>query len=407
MMHPNLSSSFSTITLDNVLSYAARFHKSYGFVIIVLDHMSEQQSHIAQLTSQLYPLLKKSIRATDTLIRFTSDSWLICLDDCDRFLLLWTQSFLQSQLWRHTTYLTSPLEETLISVERLSLQAHNSRQAIKAIEHEIQKAKSSLRQLKLIRSTVLVSQDASSIKRIELLPMIHEALLDNRLLLAFQPVVEKHSQRTHYYECLARVLDKEGHILSAAQFISCCEKTSLIHLIDQKIQQLAIEELIKNRSLRLAINVSAITASNFEWLALLKTYINARPDLRGRLIIEITETSVFHNIEESIQFMARLRDLGCEVSIDDFGAGYMSLAHLKSDLVQTVKIDSQFTKNLTSASSDNQFTYAIIALAQSLGIKCVAEGVEDAKTQTYLAQQNIDFLQGYHIGKPLPIRGWV
>ena len=102
-------------------------------------------------------------------------------------------------------------------------------------------------------------------------------------------------------------------------------------------------------------------------------------------MVELTETSVFRNIDQSIQFITQLRDLGCQVSIDDFGAGYMSLVHLKSDLVQGVKIDAQFVKDLKPDSHNIQFIRAIMALTQHQGIKCIAEGVEDAQTETILS----------------------
>jgi EAL domain-containing protein (putative c-di-GMP-specific phosphodiesterase class I) len=157
----------------------------------------------------------------------------------------------------------------------------------------------------------------------------------------------------------------------------------------------------------LAINVSAITASDPLWLRTLKAQMSARSDLQDRLIVELTETSVFQDIEESVQFMTQIRDLGCPISIDDFGAGYMSLAHIKSDLVQTVKIDAQFVKNLKEDPNNINFIRAITALTQPYGIKCVAEGVEDAETATLLAKEKVEYLQGYHIGKPSPIRAWV
>lgn len=401
-----LSSSFSS-SIDDVLNYAARFRKEYGFIVVVLDHMSEQHSHIANLTSQLYPFLKKTVRSTDTIIRFSPDAWLICLDDCNDRLLQWVQYSIQSLLNRLNAQITSPLDGALTFVQGSFSQSNTTNQAMKAVEHEVQLAKSSLRRLKMIRSTVLGPTNAPHEDQANVVSLIHHAVLDNRLFLAFQPIVETDTRQLHHYECLARILDEEGQILPAAQFIACCEKTGLIQLIDQKVQQLAIEELMNDRQLRLAINVSAVTASDVVWLSTLKAQMTARPDLRERLMIELTETSVFQDVDESIHFITQLRDLGCRVSIDDFGAGYMSLMHLKSDLIQHVKIDAQFVKNLKPKSNNIHFIRAIIALTHPQGIKCVAEGVEDANTATILAQENVDYLQGYHLGKPSHFRPWM
>lgn len=407
MMTTAISSSFSTSTIEAALSYAASFQKSCGFIVVVLDHMSDQQSHIANLTSQLYPILKKNVRVTDTIIRFTPDSWVICLDDCNDHLLRWTCYGLESSIQRGNMQISRSLDNALTMVRGSFLVLNSLNQALKAFEHEIQSAKSNLRRLRRIRSTALNLPESLPAKQANLVALIHHAVLENRLFLAFQPIVYASSQKIHHYECLARILDQEGQMIPAGQFISLCEKTGLIHLIDQKIQQLALEELMNDRDVCLAINVSAITASDPIWLNTLKAQITARPDLRGRLIVELTETAVFQDINESVEFITQLRNLGCEVSIDDFGAGYMSVKHLQSDLIQTVKIDAQFVKDLHSDSNHIHFNRAIMTLTQPYGIKCIAEGVENAEAANILVQENIDYLQGYYIGKPCLFRKWL
>jgi EAL domain-containing protein (putative c-di-GMP-specific phosphodiesterase class I) len=177
-----------------------------------------------------------------------------------------------------------------------------------------------------------------------------------------------------------------------------------VQLIDQKYS--TIEELMNDRHYAWPL-CFAVTASDAVWLNTLKAQMTARPDLRERLTIELTETSVFQDVDESVQFMTQLQVLGCQVSIDDFGAGYMSLMHLKPDLVQSVKIDAQFVKDLKPKSNNINFIRAIIALTRPQGIKCVAEGVEDAEAASILVQENVDYLQGYHIGKPSPFRPWM
>jgi EAL domain-containing protein (putative c-di-GMP-specific phosphodiesterase class I) len=405
MMINSLSSSFSP-TLDDALSFGERFAKQNGFIIVVLDHMSDQQNLIAQLTTQLYALLKRNIRITDTITRFAQDSWLICLDDCDNFLLERTQYILRSVLNRRRLQVTS-FEGALTAVQGALLPGGTLNQATKFIELEIESAKSALRRVKMRRSSALGSSESQKEAQINYIPLINDAILNNRLFLAFQPVVETDSRKLSHYECLVRVIDEAGQLIPAALFIPQCEKSGLIQLIDQKVQQLAVEELMSNRDLRLAINVSAITASEPLWLNTLKAQITARTDLRGRLMVELTETSVFQDIDESIQFLTQLRDVGCPVSIDDFGAGYMSLTHLKTDLIQTVKIDAQYVKNLKTDPNNLHIIQAITALTKPYGIKCLAEGVEDAETANLLSLENIETLQGYYIGKPSPIRAWI
>jgi len=405
-----LSSSFSASIAD-ILKYAGCFEKRSGFIVVVLDQGDEEQGYAANLASHLYLILKKNLRITDTVFRFSQDSWVICLDHCDDHLLQWMQYILQSVFYRRSLQIPGALEGTLTSIRGFFLEENTPDQALKVFEHEIRLAKNFLRHLRAMHSTALVSpcfsKDLFLSDPTRFIPFIHQAILGNRLFLAFQPVVDAHSRQLCYYECLARILDKEGQILPAGEFVAHCEKIGMIPLVDQKVQQLALEELMNDRHLQLGINVSAITASDPQWLLTLKTQMTARPDLRGRLMVELTETSVFKDIEESIQFIAQLRDLGCQVSIDDFGAGYMSLVHLKPDLVQAVKIDTQFVTNLKVDSSNIQFIRAIMALTQHQGIKCIAEGVEDPQTASLLSQEKMDCLQGYYIGKPSHFRTWM
>lgn len=400
------SSFFSKEAIDGVLDYAGRFKKPYGFLVVVLDHIDDQESQITTLTSQLWAILRNNVRVTDTLIRFSQDSWLICIDDCDDRQLQWTQYVITSSLHRHTMHMGSPFEGALTVVQGAILECDTSNQAIRAFEQEIQLAKSKLHRLKVMRSTVIISESLSN-NRENLASVVHKAIVDNRMFLSFQPIVDAHTRQVRHYECLSRILDEAGQILPAGQFIASCEKSGLIQLVDQKVQQLAIEELMNDPSLKLAINVSPITASDPLWINTLKAHMSAYPDIRGRLIIELTETSVFQNVDESMLFITQLKDLGCQVSIDDFGAGYMSLNHLKSDLIQTVKIDAQFVKALQTDPNNINFIRAIIALTQPHGIQCIAEGVEDEATAHLLTLENVHFLQGFHIDRPSHLRAWI
>ena len=151
-----VSRSFS-VSIDDVLNDAIRFGKQYGFIVVVVGHMNEDQNDIANIASQLYPVLKKSVRITDTIFRFFQDSWVICLDDCDDHLLEWTQYILQSVLHRCSAQMLSPLEGSLTFIRGFFLQENAVTEAMQAFEHEIQVAKNSLHQLKTMRSTALIS----------------------------------------------------------------------------------------------------------------------------------------------------------------------------------------------------------------------------------------------------------
>jgi len=124
-------------------------------------------------------------------------------------------------------------------------------------------------------------------------------------------------------------------------------------------------------------------------------------------VIEITETAALYDIEESARFVSALRQAGCRVALDDFGAGHTSLRHLQTLAVDTVKIDGSFVHNL-GASPDNQiFLRHLLGLAKGFGFHTVAEGVETAAEAAILHREGIGYLQGYYYGRPSLDRPWL
>jgi EAL domain-containing protein (putative c-di-GMP-specific phosphodiesterase class I) len=127
---------------------------------------------------------------------------------------------------------------------------------------------------------------------------------------------------------------------------------------------------------------------------------HTRPDLPGRLVVEITETAALQDIDETARFVATLRGLGCRVALDDFGAGHTTFRTLKALPVDLVKIDGSFITSLARQPSDVAFVRALTGLAEACGKATVAECVEDEATARVLKACGVDYLQGYLYGRP-------
>ena len=125
-----------------------------------------------------------------------------------------------------------------------------------------------------------------------------------------------------------------------------------------------------------------------------------------RLTIEITETAAIHDIDDTRGFVARVKELGCRIAIDDFGAGYTSFRNLRNLGVDIVKIDGAFVANLSKSADDRAFVQTLIDLAHRLGLKTVAEWVQDEESAKLLAEWGCDYLQGALIGLASPHRPW-
>jgi diguanylate cyclase (GGDEF)-like protein len=235
---------------------------------------------------------------------------------------------------------------------------------------------------------------------------VQRALKDDRLLFAFQPVINGKTGAVDYYECLLRMRDADGTIVPAGQFVPAIEQLGFIRTIDRFVLERAIAELDACDEINLGLNISGLSAADQPWLRALVTLLASRPDIARRLVVEITETAVIRDLEESARFVKTVRELGCRVALDDFGAGFTSLRHLQTLALDIVKIDGSFVRDLIDRPDNQTVLRHLLGLASGLGLTTVAEWVETGAEAALLRQQGVDLLQGYYLGKPATERPW-
>ena len=233
------------------------------------------------------------------------------------------------------------------------------------------------------------------------------ALRQERVMLAFQPVVVAATGAVDHYECLLRMRTPDGEIVAASEFVPVVEQLGFIRLIDRYVLDLVVAELAAQPGIRLGLNISGLTAADRPWLRALVSQVRHRPDIASRLIVEITETAALYDIEESARFVSALRHAGCSVALDDFGAGHTSLRHLQSLAVDTVKIDGSFIKNLAVIPENQVFLRHLLGLAQGFGFHTVAEGVTTVEDAAILRREGVGLLQGHLFGRPSLERPWL
>ncbi len=236
---------------------------------------------------------------------------------------------------------------------------------------------------------------------------VQRALKENRLVFAYQPVVGSDSGAVEYYECLLRMIAEDGSIVPAGDFVPVIEQLGFIRLLDRHVLERAVEEIAEHPKIRLGFNISGLTATDRSWLRAVVSLLKDKPELARRLIVEITETAALADIDESARFVGTLKDLGCRVALDDFGAGFTSLRHLQALSVDVVKIDGSFVRNLADSYDNQIFLRHLVGLADGFGLTTVAEGVETAQEATILRREGVRFLQGYHFGRPTIDRPWL
>jgi EAL domain-containing protein (putative c-di-GMP-specific phosphodiesterase class I) len=209
-------------------------------------------------------------------------------------------------------------------------------------------------------------------------------------------------------EALVRWKHPELGLLPPQHFIPLAEETRLIIPLSKHILRLACEDtrtinLTSSHPVRVAVNLSArqLSDSNFpETVQKLLEQTRLDPDL---LQLELTESMVMDNPEQAVEIMNRLRVMGIRLDIDDFGTGYSSLAYLKRFPVYSLKIDRSFIQDIPTGPNDTAITQAIIAMAHSMGMRVVAEGVEKREQAEALRQFGCDEYQGYYFSRPVPL----
>ena len=235
---------------------------------------------------------------------------------------------------------------------------------------------------------------------------IMSALNDQRLILAYQPIVGAQSRRAEHYECLLRLQRKDGTIASAGEFIPAAESLGLVRLADRRALEIAVAQLYRHRQVKLSINVSGTTAGDQSWLQSFINYVRENREVAERMTVELTETDALQAFEENARFVTRLRDMGCKVAIDDFGAGYTSFRNLHNLRVDLVKIDGDYIKNL-SGSPDNQlFVRTLVDLAKNFQLETVAEWVGSEQDAELLENFGVDYFQGFYFGEPDIAPAW-
>jgi diguanylate cyclase (GGDEF)-like protein len=250
-------------------------------------------------------------------------------------------------------------------------------------------------------------QGALSRRSLDIAIQVQEAMKDGRLTFAFQPVVRAQDQETAFYECLVRMRDETGDLVPAAAFVPAIEQLGLVRLVDRHVLDLALNELAQDSGVKLAINISGLTVTDRSWLRSLIAVLKSKPELADRLIIEITETAALHDIEESARFVSAVRDLGCRVALDDFGAGFTSFRHLRALAIDIVKIDGSFVRNLTESVDNQLFIRNLLGLANAFNLSTVAECIESADEAAFLVNEGVHLLQGYYFGRPVLGRPWL
>jgi diguanylate cyclase (GGDEF)-like protein len=344
--------------------------------------------------------LKNVVRAGDPIARYSGSKFAIILNNCseddlrhaaERFLEVARESVIETEhgpVW------------AMLSIGAIILPGHaaDANTAMARTEEALTEAKRMPSDGFVIYkpSQKLISERGINARAAH---EIVACLKEDRFKLAFQPIVDATSREIVMHEALLRMADERGDMIAAAHLIPIAEKLGLVRLIDRTVTQLTVSTLLAYPEASLTFNVSGITATDPRWFGQLTDILKEHRDVTSRLAVEITETVALGDLDETVRFTSALRDLGCRVAIDDFGAGYTSFRNLKALNVDILKLDGSFCSNLALNQENQYFVRSLIDMARKFELKTIAEWVETPEDAEFLHKWGADYLQGNLFGK--------
>jgi diguanylate cyclase (GGDEF)-like protein/PAS domain S-box-containing protein len=236
---------------------------------------------------------------------------------------------------------------------------------------------------------------------------LQQAIEEERFVLYAQPIVPVCSGGVPRFELLLRMPDEHGDLIPPGAFLYYAERFDLIQPIDYWVMTQAVQMLHDYHSqgidISLAINVSGKTLNKGAIGEHLRQLLETHEIPEGRLVIEVTETAAIANIQRARELARYLRELGCRLALDDFGAGFATFYYLKHLEFDYIKIDGEFIKHLPDTYADQLVVRAVVDIARGLGADTIAEFVQDDETLALLRELGVGYSQGYHTGRPGPL----
>ncbi|MDJ0832094.1 MAG: EAL domain-containing protein [Gammaproteobacteria bacterium] len=402
--------------LLQALSRAERSHVRGALLFIDLDHFKRINDSLGHqvgdgLLCQVAERLQSHIRLEDSAGRLSGDEFVVLLTDLegDEDVVAEQVQFTAEKLRQviaepyqvkgHELHVSASIGISLYPAD-----SKNSEDLLKHADHAMYRAKENGRNN--IQFFLLHMQEALN-KRLQLEQALRKAVDNNEFQLYFQPQVNAQDE-IYGAEVLLRWFKDGDQLVSPADFIPVAEETGLIYMVGDWVLNQAcsylqqIEDLPDIDLKYMAVNVSPreFRLKNFaDRVESIVDKYGANPRM---LEIEVTENVLVDDIEDTVNKMERLRNLGVCFSIDDFGTGYSSLSYLKRLPLDTLKIDRSFIQDVVRDNNDATIVKTITSMAEMLGLNVIAEGVEDEQTLEFLKQNRCKCFQGYLFGRPMP-----
>jgi diguanylate cyclase (GGDEF)-like protein len=397
--------------LDQYVSFTARYGGRGAVMIIDIDGLkavNDTLGHHAgdNLIRQVAGVMRERVRATDVVARLSGDEFAILVPQAEVEGAMQLGEDLRAQV-AESVKPTSDSGEATISVGITMFGGEKgvgSGAVLVAADQAMYRAKEGGRnQIALFRDPGEPQRDPA--RRQTTAARIRDALTSDRLSLHTQPIRSLASGGIERYELLLRMTTEQGELLPAASFIEAAERAGMVQELDRWVVAQALELLVERERqgapLSLHVNLSGASLTDVSVLEFIERRLDEGGADPGSCTFEITETANVYDFDAAAGFADRLTEFGCQVAIDDYGAGFGPFHYLKRIPFDLIKIDGAFVRDMPRSDADQLTVQAIVQIARGLGKETIAEYVQDDQTAEMLREYGVDMAQGFHLGRPV------
>jgi diguanylate cyclase (GGDEF)-like protein len=397
--------------LDSYVSFSARYGGQGAVMVIDIDGLkavNDRHGHLAgdNLIRRVANVLRERVRGTDLVARLSGDEFALLVPQTDAEGAIALGEDLRQQV-ALACEAEAELSGVTISAGIMLFDGKGGSGAeaiLVAADQAMYRAKAEGRDRVAVFSGPEEQRRALA-GGLTTSARIRDALTQDRLRLAGQPILDLASGGVARYELLLRMAGEGGELLPAAQFIGVAERIGMVQELDRWVIGQALGLLSAREQagepVSLHVNLSGATVSDLSVLEFIERQLDEGGADPARCTFEITQTARVEDYETAARFADRLTEFGCEVAIDDYGAGFGPFEYLKLIPFDVIKIDGAFVRDLPKNDADQLTVKAIVGIAQGLGKTTIAEFVEDDDTARLLREYGVDMGQGFHFGAPI------
>jgi diguanylate cyclase (GGDEF)-like protein len=399
--------------LDQYVSFTARYGGQGAVMIIDIDGLKAVNDRLGHqpgdhLIRRISGVLRERVRNTDLVARLSGDEFAVLMPQTDTDGALQLGEDLRAQVAEgfpsasETGTVTISVGITMFGAGREA----GAEAVLVAADEAMYRAKEEG------RNRIALFHEPEEGERVTrrgqtTTARIRDALTQNRLSLATQPIRNLASGGVERYELLLRMTGEDGQLLPAAAFIETAERSGMVQELDRWVVGRALELLSEREQVgdpvSLHVNLSGASLTDLSVLEFIERRLDEGRADPGRCTFEITQTARLDDLEAAAGFADRLTEFGCEVAIDDYGAGFGPFAYLKKIPFDVIKIDGAFVRDMPRNDADQLTVKAIVQIARGLGKRTIAEFVQDEETTRMLREYGVDMAQGFHLGRPVDV----